>query len=52
MTDGKIAYILYGIENQAEIHYAMAVKNNLYDALEYAVLQYFISIIQTHPNCY
>ena len=29
-------YILYGAENQAEIHYAMAVKNNLYDALEYA----------------
>lgn len=36
MTDGKIAYVLYGAENQAEIHYAMAVKNNLYDALEYA----------------
>ena len=29
-------YVLYGAENQAEIHYAMAVKNNLYDALEYA----------------
>ncbi len=36
MTDGKMAYVLYGVENQAEIHYAMAVKNNLYDALEYA----------------
>lgn len=36
MTDGKIEYVLYGVENQAEIHYAMAVKNNLYDALEYA----------------
>ena len=36
MTDGKMGYILYGAENQAEIHYAMAVKNNLYDALEYA----------------
>ncbi len=36
MTDGKLEYILYGAENQAEIHYAMAVKNNLYDALEYA----------------
>ena len=36
MTDGKMEYILYGAENQAEIHYAMAVKNNLYDALEYA----------------
>lgn len=36
MTDGKMEYVLYGIENQSEIHYAMAVKNNLYDALEYA----------------
>lgn len=36
MTDGKMEYVLYGAENQAEIHYAMAVKNNLYDALEYA----------------
>lgn len=36
MTDGKVEYVLYGVENQAQIHYAMAVKNNLYDALEYA----------------
>ena len=36
MTDGKMEGILYGAQNQAEIHYAMAVKNNLYDALEYA----------------
>lgn len=32
MTDGKMEYVLYG----AEIHYVMAVKNNLYDTLEYA----------------
>lgn len=36
MTDGKLEYVLYGAENQSEIHYAMAVKTNLYDALEYA----------------
>ena len=35
MTDGKMEYVLYGAENQTEIHYAMAVKNNLYDVLEY-----------------
>lgn len=35
-TDGKVEYILYGAEVQAKIHYAMPVKNNLYDALEYA----------------
>ncbi len=33
MTDGKIEYVLYGVENQTEIHYAMPVKNYLYDAL-------------------
>ncbi|MCM1388196.1 MAG: hypothetical protein NC231_12780 [Bacillus sp. (in: Bacteria)] len=36
MTDGKMEYVLYGAESQARIHYAMVVKNNLYDALEYA----------------
>lgn len=35
-TDGKLGYVLYGAEAQSEIHYAMAVKNNLYDALDYA----------------
>ena len=36
MTDGNLGYVLYGIEAQSEIHYAAAVKNNLYDAMEYA----------------
>ena len=36
MTDEKAEYVLYGAENQSDIHYAMAVRNNLYDALEYA----------------
>ncbi len=36
MTDGNLEYVLYGIEAQSEIHYAAAVKNNLYDAIEYA----------------
>ena len=36
MTDGKTEYVLYGVENQSSIHYAMAVKNDLYDALDYA----------------
>ena len=35
MTDGNIAYVLLGIENQSEIHYAMPPKNMLYDATEY-----------------
>lgn len=36
MTDGMMEYVLCGVENQTDIHYAMAVKNNLYDALDYA----------------
>jgi len=36
MSDGKAEYVLFGVENQSDIHYAMAVRNNLYDALEYA----------------
>lgn len=35
-TDGEVEYVLYGAEAQAKIHYAMPVRNNLYDALEYA----------------
>ena len=36
MRDGQAEYRLCGVELQSEVHYAMAVKNNLYDALEYA----------------
>ena len=35
MGDGRRAYILLGIENQTDIHYAMPVKNAIYDALQY-----------------
>ena len=31
-----VSYVIFGVENQSEIHYAMAVKNMLYDALNYA----------------
>lgn len=36
MTDEEAAYMLLGIENQANIHYAMPVRNMLYDALNYS----------------
>ncbi len=36
MTDGELEYVIYGVEAQSRIHNAMAVRNNLYDALEYA----------------
>ncbi len=37
IKDGKDAtYVLLGIENQSEIHYAMPVRNMLYDAINYA----------------
>ncbi|MCD8376180.1 MAG: Rpn family recombination-promoting nuclease/putative transposase [Oscillospiraceae bacterium] len=36
MTDRKTAYLILAIENQANIHYAMPVRNLVYDALQYA----------------
>ena len=33
MTDGRTAYCVVGIENQAEIHYALPVRNGVYDFL-------------------
>lgn len=35
MEDDNAAYLLLGIENQSEIHYAMPVRNMLYDAIQY-----------------
>lgn len=34
--DNQASYLLLGIENQKENHYAMPVRNMLYDALQYA----------------
>ena len=36
MMDDNAAYLLLGIESQSEIHYAMPVRNMVYDALQYA----------------
>ena len=35
MTDNHAAYLILGIENQSKIHYAMPVRNMLYDSLKY-----------------
>ena len=35
MTDNKVCYLVLGIEIQAAIHYAMPVRNMLYDAIGY-----------------
>lgn len=35
-TDNRVTYVLIGIENQKSIHYAMPVKNLLYDAAQYS----------------
>jgi hypothetical protein len=35
MEDEKMSYLLLGIENQSDVHYAMPVKNMIYDALNY-----------------
>ncbi|MCM1493955.1 MAG: Rpn family recombination-promoting nuclease/putative transposase [Muribaculaceae bacterium] len=34
MTDGDSAYCVMGIENQADIHYALPVRNGVYDFLQ------------------
>ena len=36
MHDEESIYLLLGIENQSEQHFAMPVKNMVYDSLEYA----------------
>ena len=35
MKDGRVTYLILGIENQSEVHYAMPVRNMLYDAIQY-----------------
>ena len=36
-STGDAYVVLIGVENQSNIHYAMAVKNMLYDAISYSV---------------
>ena len=36
MTDGNVAYCILGSELQSTIHYAMPVKNMVYDAMQLA----------------
>ena len=36
MEDGSAVYLLLGVELQSEVHYAMSVKDMVYDALQYA----------------
>lgn len=36
MSSQEATYMLLGIENQANVHYAMPVRNMLYDALNYS----------------
>lgn len=33
--DEKMSYVLLGVENQTDVHYAMPVRNAVYDALQY-----------------
>ena len=35
MEDDRAAYLLLGIENQSDIHYAMPIRNMLYDAIQF-----------------
>ena len=33
--DGERAYLILGIENQTDVHYAMPVRNMMYNAMSY-----------------
>lgn len=35
MQNKETTYLLLGIENQTDIHYAMPVRNMIYDSLQY-----------------
>lgn len=35
-SDGRISYLLLGVENQTNVHNAMPVRNMLYDAISYS----------------
>ena len=45
MEDGEATYVLLGIENQTEVHYAMPVRNMLYDAMQYNKLIPVITLV-------
>lgn len=49
MKSDKAYYVLFGIENQSDIHYAMPVRNMLYNALNYTSQVENISI-DTNPQ--
>ena len=35
-TDDRYTYLVLGIENQSHVHYAMPVRNMLYDSMQYS----------------
>lgn len=35
MQNDNMSYILFGVENQTDVHYAMPVRNMMYDAMQY-----------------
>ena len=45
MEDEDAVYLLMGVENQSEVHYAMPVKDMVYDALQYASQDRLIPVI-------
>ena len=43
MEDGHMVYVLLGAELQSHVHYAMPVKDHLYDSINYATQVSIIS---------
>ena len=48
--DDSAIYLLLGIENQSEIHYAMPVRNMVYDAIRYSKQVDEINILDKYYN--
>lgn len=48
MTDGNVAYCILGAKNQSDIHYAIPVKNMVYDAMQLS--HQVTKAAQSHKN--
>ena len=48
--DEKMSYVLLGVENQTDVHYAMPVRNAIYDALQWKTSVRYSGRAPTEPK--
>ena len=48
MQNNDISYVIFGVENQTDVHYAMPVRNMIYDGLQYG--RQIADITAAHMN--